>query len=480
MSAINLLFITSEADPFLKVGGLGDVSYALPKALKKIGVNTKVILPNHGKISKFFKDQMLLIASFNVPVGWRNQKASLFYLNYNNLDFYFLDNDYYFQRHEPYGNYDDGEIFSFFSRGVLEAIKYIPDFIPDILHCNDWHTAIIPVLLKEFYIENPLFSNIKTVFTIHNLKYQGIFNPNILKDLLDLNSSYYSEDKLKFYDNISFMKGGLIYSDIITTVSESYSKEITYPFFGENLNGLISHLKDKIFGIVNGIDYNLFDPRKDELIFQKYGLTTLNEKKVNKIKLQEELGLPVDKDVFMIGLVSRLVSQKGLDLIKRVIDEILNLDIQLVILGTGDIQYEDLFSYYSHLFPQKLSANITFSNTLARKIYSASDLFLMPSLFEPCGIGQLIAMRYGTVPLVRNTGGLKDTVTSFNLETLKGTGFIFDNYNAHEMLFAIEKAYNLYYKDKKSWNGLVKSCMRYNCNWKDSAQKYKSLYLSLM
>lgn len=480
MCAINILFITSESDPFIKVGGLGDVSYALPKALKKIGVNIKVILPNHGTIKHEFKKEMKFISSFSVPVGWRDQKASLFYLKYNNIDFYFIDNEYYFKRHIPYGNYDDGEIFSFFSRATLESIKYIPNFKPNILHCNDWHTAIIPVLLKEFYSHLNLYKNIKTIFTIHNLKYQGVFNPTVLQDLLGLNSSYFSEDKLKFYDNISFMKGGLNYSDIITTVSDSYAKEIMYPFFGENLDGLIYHLKDKIFGIINGIDYSLYNPRNDPHISNTYGITNYLDKVKNKISLQKKLNLPVNKNIFVIGLVSRLVSQKGLDLIKRVLDEILNLNIQFIILGSGDLQYEDLFSYYSQIYPDKLSSNITFSSSLAKEIYAGCDLFLMPSLFEPCGIGQLIAMRYGTVPLVRSVGGLKDTVFPFDKTTKKGNGFTFHSYNAHDMLSSIESAYNLYYTDKKSWNILIKSCMRFNCNWNESAKKYKSLYSSLI
>ncbi|MEG1807083.1 MAG: glycogen synthase GlgA [Cetobacterium sp.] len=480
MKNINLLFITSEADPFLKVGGLGDVSHALPKALKKIGVNVRVILPKNGNIPKEFTDKMKLISTFTVPVGWRNQYAGLFHLEFEGIDFYFLDNEYYFKRHIPYGHYDDGEIFSFFCRGVLEAIKHIPNFTPDILHCNDWHTGMVPVLLKAFYKNNPKYKNIKTVFTIHNLKYQGVFSKDILTELLGLDNSYFSEDKLKFYDGVSFMKGGLIYSDAVTTVSETYAKEITYPFYGEKLNGLIVQLGSKVHGIVNGIDYNLYDPRKDTKIYENFGLTTLKKKLKNKTELQKRLGLPIDENIMMVGLVSRLVSQKGLDLIKWVMDEILNINLQFVILGTGDIQYQDLFNYYSYTHPEKVSANITFSDELARKIYAACDVFLMPSLFEPCGIGQLIAMRYGAIPLVRETGGLKDTVTNFDPETKVGTGFVFQNYNAHDMLFKLEYIAKIFYEDKKSWNTLMKSCMKYDCDWKESAKKYKALYGGLL
>lgn len=480
MSNINLLFVTSEADPFLKVGGLGDVSHALPKYLKKIGVNVKVILPKHGNIKDEFKNKMDHIANFTVPVGWRNQFAGLDHYHYDGVDFYFLDNEYYFKRHIPYGHYDDGEIFSYFCRGVLEAIKYIPDFKPDIIHCNDWHTGMVPVLLKAFYSENPLYRNIKTIFTIHNLKYQGVFSKSILQELLGLDNSYFVEGKLKFYDGVSFMKGGLNFSDLVTTVSKSYAKEITYPFFGEKLNGLIAHLGDKVHGIVNGIDYSIYDPRKDKKIFENYGLTTLKNKSNNKIALQKQLGLPVDKDILMVGLVSRLVSQKGLDLIKGVMDEILNINLQFVILGTGDLQYEDLFYYYSYTNPKKMSATIGFSDELARKIYAAADIFLMPSLFEPCGIGQLIAMRYGTLPLVRETGGLKDTVAPYNPHTNTGTGFAFENYNAHDMLFTLEHAAKIFYEDKKAWTNLIRSAMKYNGDWKESAKDYKNLYVSLI
>ncbi|MGL6066682.1 MAG: glycogen synthase GlgA [Cetobacterium sp.] len=480
MKNINLLFATSEADPFLKVGGLGDVSLALPKALKKVGVNAKVILPKNGNIPQKFVDKMDFIGTFTVPVGWRNQYAGLFHCEHDGVDFYFVDNEYYFKRHVPYGHYDDGEIFSFYCRAVLEAVKLIPNFVPDVIHCNDWHTGMIPVLLKAFYRDDELLKNTKTVFTIHNLKYQGVFSPTILGELLGLDSSYYSEDKLKFYDGVSFMKGGLLYSDVVTTVSETYSKEITYPFYGEKLNGLIVELGEKVHGIVNGIDYTLYDPRKDEKLYSKFGLTNLKKKAINKTELQKRLGLPVDENVFMVGLVSRLVSQKGLDLIKSVMDEILNINLQFVVLGTGDVQYEDLFNYYSYTHGDKLSANITFSDELARKIYGASDLFLMPSLFEPCGIGQLTAMRYGTIPLVRETGGLKDTVSDFNESTLEGTGFVFQNYNAHDMLFKLEAAAATFYENKKAWTALTRSAMKYNSEWKESAKKYKSLYGGLL
>lgn len=476
---MKVLFVASEAAPFLKTGGLADVALSLPKYLKKSGIDIRVIMPKYGKISDEFKSKMDHIAEYSVPVGWRNQYCGLDHIKYNGINFYFMDNEYYFKRHEPYGHYDDGEIFSFFSRGVLESIKHIDDFIPDIIHCNDWHTGMVPVLLDAFYRYDIRFQNIKTVYTIHNLKYQGIFSRSILTDLLGLDDSYFTEDKLKFYDAISFMKGGIIYSDIVNTVSESYANEIRTPYYGENLDGLLNSISYKLYGIVNGIDHDAYNPRKDKNIPKNFGLTTMKNKLVNKAELQKQLGLPVDKDIPVIGLVSRLVNQKGLDLIKGVIEEILHLDIQLVILGTGEQTYEDLFEYYSHLYPEKLSSNIGFSDKLAKLIYAGADMFLMPSLFEPCGIGQLIALRYGTVPIVRETGGLKDTIMPYNKYTGEGNGFSFTNYNAHDMLNVIQLAIETF-KDKKQWLAIQKNGMKAETSWKDSAKKYNELYKKLV
>lgn len=475
---MKVLFVASEAAPFLKTGGLADVALSLPKALKKSGIDIRVIMPKYGKISDEYKEKMEHLAEYTVPVGWRNQYCGLEHLKYDGIDFYFMDNEYYFKRNEPYGHFDDGEIFSFFSRGVLESIKYMEDFIPDVIHCNDWHTGMVPVLLDAFYRYDIRFQNIKTIYTIHNLKYQGIFSKVVLSELLGLNDSYFSEDKLKFYDAISFMKGGIIYSDIVTTVSQTYSNEIRTPYFGENLDGLLNSVSYKLYGIVNGIDYDMYNPRKDKDIPKNFGLTTMKNKLVNKLELQKHLGLPQDKDVPVIGLVSRLVSQKGLDLIKGVIEEILHLDIQLVILGTGDQTYEDLFSYYSNIYPEKLSSNIGFSNSLAKLIYSGADMFLMPSLFEPCGIGQLIALRYGTVPIVRETGGLKDTIIPYNKYTNEGNGFSFTNYNAHDMLNVIQLAIETF-KDKKRWTIIQKNGMKSETSWKESAKQYSNLYKKL-
>ncbi len=476
---MKILFVASEAAPFLKTGGLADVAHSLPKSLKKSGVDIRVIIPKYGKISDEFKEQMDHVAEFTVPVGWRNQYCGLDHLKYDGIDFYFMDNEYYFKRNEPYGHYDDGEIFAFFSRGVLESIKHIDNFIPDVIHCNDWHTGMIPVFLEAFYRYDVRFQNIKTMYTIHNLRYQGIFSKTILTELLGLDYSFFTEDKLKYYDAVSFMKGGIVYADIVTTVSETYANEIRTPYYGENLDGLLNAVSDKLYGIVNGIDHDAYNPRRDKDIPKTFGLTTMKNKFIDKAELQKELGLPVNKDIPVIGLVSRLVNQKGLDLIKGVIEEILHLDIQLVILGTGDQTYEDLFEYYSHIYPEKLSSNIGFSDKLAKLIYAGADMFLMPSLFEPCGIGQLIALRYGTVPIVRETGGLKDTITPYNKFTGEGNGFSFTNYNAHDMLNVIQLAAETY-KDKKQWLVIQKNGMKAETSWKDSAKKYNDLYKKLV
>lgn len=479
MNKKNILFITSEAVPFFKVGGLGDVSLSLPKALFKEGFNVKVILPKNINIPKEFTEKMRYLGYFYVPVGWRNQYAGLFHLKYQSIDFYFIDNEYYFKRHIPYGHYDDGEIFSYFCRASLEAISHIHNFKPDFIHCNDWHTGMIPVLLNAFYRDKKLYKNIKTIFTIHNLRYQGIFPHSILPDLLGLDYSYFTEDKLKFYDCISFMKGGIIYSDLVTTVSPTYANEIKYPFFGEQLDGLIKKYSYKIHGILNGLDYRLYNPNCDKAIPFNFSSRNISKKVENKIALQKKLSLTVDKNKFMIAIVSRLVDQKGLDLIKCVFEDILKLDLQFVIIGTGDLKYEDMFRYYSRKYPEKVSANIKFDENLAREIYAGANLLLMPSLYEPCGLTQLIAMRYGTIPLVRETGGLKDTITPFNFYTHSGNGFSFSNYNAHEMLFLLEKVVALYYKEPDTWKKLIKNSMATRFDWDKSAKEYKELILCL-
>ncbi|PAB58790.1 glycogen synthase GlgA [Anaeromicrobium sediminis] len=471
---LKILYVASEAVPFIKTGGLADVAFSLPKALRKLDVDIRVIVPKYKEIKEQFTEKMKHLISFQVPVAWRRQHCGIDYLEYEGVPFYFVDNDYYFKRDGLYGHYDDGERFSYFCKAVLESMENI-DFVPDVIHCNDWHTGMIPVLLNEHYKKYGKYDHIKTIFTIHNLKYQGVFPEEILEDVLGLGMEYYDENALEFYGGVSFMKGGIKYSNLVTTVSETYSNEIQYPFFGERLDGLLRHRKNDLHGLVNGIDYDIYDPSKDENIFEKFSFNSIEKKQENKIRLQENLNLPKRKDVPMISMVCRLANMKGLDLVLHILEDLLCEDVQLVILGTGDEHYESKLKEIEHKYPEKLSANILFDEGLAHKIYAASDTFLMPSLFEPCGLGQLIALRYGSVPIVRETGGLNDTIKSFSEYTGEGNGFSFTNYNAHDMLYTIKTALKLY-RNNETWEKIVKNAMSEDYSWNNSANTYKKLY----
>lgn len=471
---MKILFVTSEANPFIKTGGLADVSFALPKALHEKGEDVRIIMPKYEDISGDFTSKMTQLATFGVSVGWRNQYCGLQYLTYDGIPVYFVDNEYYFKRHGCYGYFDDGERFSYFCRAVMESVKYMDDFYPDVIHCNDWQTGMVPLYLSEVYKDRPEFSKAKSIFTIHNLKYQGVFSRSVIQELLGIGEEYFSEDKIKFYDGISFMKAGIVYADKITTVSKTYAKEIQTAYYGEGLDGLIRQKSAKLVGITNGIDYSSNDPKKDKYIVN-YGLTTLKNKAVNKEMLQQLAGLPVNSDVPVIAMVTRLVKQKGLDLVTRVIEDILKMNVQLIVLGTGDNDYQDFFEYYASSYPAKIASFIQFNNAIASKVYAGSDILLMPSLFEPCGLSQMIAMAYGTLPLVRETGGLSDTVIPYNEFTGDGNGFSFTNYNAHDMLNVIEYAVSCY-QDKKTWTKLVKNAMRTKFEWKTQADEYLKIY----
>ncbi|ADL41823.1 glycogen/starch synthase, ADP-glucose type [Caldicellulosiruptor obsidiansis OB47] len=476
---MKVLFAAAEAFPFAKSGGLADVAYSLPKALRKLGIDVRVIMPKYADISPDFSTKMKHLCHFTVPVGWRNQYCGIEYLNLDGIPFYFIDNEYYFKRPGYYGYFDDGERFSFFSRAVCEAVYHL-DFDVDIIHVNDWHTSIIPVLLKAHYMHSEKHQKIKTVLTIHNLKYQGIFPKEVMYDLLSLTDEYFDENKLKYYDAISFLKGGIIYSDKVVTVSKTYANEIRTLSYGEGLHGLLSGIGEKLIGIVNGIDYDVYNPATDKFIFVNYDSNTFeNRKKENKFKLQQMLNLPVSDEIVVIGMVSRLIKEKGIDLIERILSKILTLPIQLVILGAGDYHYEQMFRHYALAFPSKVSANICYSEELARKIYAGSDMYLMPSLTEPCGISQLIAMRYGSVPIVRETGGLKDTVKPYNQFTGEGWGFSFANYDPSE-LFAIIKYALSIYPDKAQWRSIVHQAMTRDNSWNASACEYQKVYENLL
>lgn len=475
---MNILIVASEAHPFIKTGGLGDVIGALPVALNDLGADVRVVIPNYRDIKKEIKENLKYIDNFTVNVGWRNQYCGILEYEHEGVKFYLLDNEYYFNRGGLYGYYDDGEKFAFFDRAVLEFVKHI-DWVPDILHCNDWQTGMVPVLLKLEYSKEEKFKNMKTMFSIHNLFFKGMFDPKVLPELFGYDYESFNNGSLEHYGAVSFLKGGINYADKVTTVSKSYAEEIKTPEYGEQLEGLLRYRSSALEGIVNGIDYKEYNPEEDKYIYSTYSVNDLENKKINKEELQKELGLTVNKDVPMIGLVSRLTHQKGCDLIINILEELLKEDIQVVVLGTGDYMYEESFKSFQGRHPNKISANIKFSNELAHKIYAASDMFLMPSLFEPCGLGQLIALRYGSIPIVRETGGLKDTVTPYNEYDETGNGFGFKNYRFEE-LFNITKYALKIYRNKDKWNNIVRQAMSADNSWEKSAKEYIEIYNKLI
>lgn len=471
---MKVLFAASEAHPFIKTGGLGDVMGALPKSLIKLGVDVRVVIPKYKNIKDELKQKLQFVKWFTVPVGWRNQYCGIFQYQYNGVIYYFIDNEYYFNRDGLYGYFDDGERFAFFNRAVLEFIKQV-DWQPDLINCNDWQTGMVPVLLNLEYKKDLFYSKIKTVFSIHNLLFKGSFSPKVLPELFGYDYMPLVNGSVELDGSVSFLKGGLNYCDQITTVSNTYAEEIKTPQYGEGLDGFLRSKSYYLMGIVNGIDYEEFNPQDDKFIFKNFSINSLGNKLENKLALQRELGLPQKKDTPMIGLISRLTHQKGCDLIVNMIDRLLQRDIQIVILGTGDYWYEETFKNLQYRYPDKVSANIKFDNALAHKIYAATDMFLMPSLFEPCGLGQLIALRYGSIPIVRETGGLKDTISPYNKYNGVGNGFGFKNFNSNELMQIIEYALTIY-NDKNAWNNIIRQAMNSDNSWEKSAMQYKWLY----
>lgn len=476
---MKVLFVTTEVVPFNKTGGLADVSYSLPKALRKLGVDIRIITAKSFQLTEEQKEKEKHIATYNVKLGWRNQYAGLSTVTHNDIPYYFIDNEYYFARERLYGYDDDGERFSYFSKAVLDATQYMDDFEPDIIHMNDWHTSVIPVLMRDQYFNHPTIPGMKTMLTIHNLRFQGIFGNDFLSDILDLGNSYHAYEALNYKNTINFLKGGIERSNIVNTVSPTYSKEIMTEFFGEGLDDIINQRAHKVHGILNGIDRELYNPHKDKKIQSTFNLRSLKGKKENKRYLQEISNLPQVEDTPLIALVTRLDEMKGLELILSIFDELMQENIQIVILGLGNSKYERFFKEKENVYSNKLAVHLTFSDQWARDIYSGADMLLMPSKFEPCGLSQQIAMRYGTVPIVRETGGLKDTVTPYNKYDKTGNGFSFGTYNAHEMLFAIKRALEIY-QSPKEWSRLVKSAMRYDSSWEASAKEYLTLYEDLL
>jgi starch synthase len=473
---LKVLFVASEVTPYAKSGGLGDVAGSLPKALKRLGVDIRLVFPKYASIKPELIKDLEYNTSFKVMLGWRKQKASVYTLppeQNSGVPYYLIDNDYYFGRDGFYGHGDDFERFAFFSKASIEFLPTI-GFKPDIIHFNDWQTGPACVYLKDTYKKIAYFADMKSLFTIHNLQYQGIFGRGVM-GAIDLNDGYFVPDKLEFYNNLSFMKAGLTYSDAISTVSDTYSREIQTPEGAYGLNGILKSRSHQLYGIINGIDYDTNDPEIDPQITANYSAEDYANKTLNKLALQHALGLPENADIPMFGLISRLVTQKGLDILAGILDELLKKDIQLVVLGTGDGDYEHMFRYMSDIYPQKLSTNILFSDKLARQIYAASDFFLMPSMFEPCGLSQLLAMRYGSIPIVRHTGGLADTVTHYDPETLTGNGFVFEHYFASGLMWAIETAIAAYH-DKPVFDRIIKNAMTQDFSWDNSANKYIELY----
>ncbi|WKY44338.1 glycogen synthase GlgA [Eubacteriaceae bacterium ES2] len=468
---LKVLFIASEAYPFAKTGGLADVVGALPKSFGT-DVDVRVMIPNYGSIPDLLEKSIHYHHHFYVQMNGKDYYCGILTGEYEGVKYYFIDNEYFFRRPELYGYYDDGERFTFFSRAALESLSSL-GFEPDILHCHDWETAAIPYLLKHQY--RTAFPKLKTVFTIHNMKYQGIYGFEDINQFLHLG---FLPDDMEFYGKLNLMKGALYASDLVTTVSPTYAHELKDPYYGEGLEGVIRSIGPKEIGILNGIDGNVYNPATDSALFVPFSEPNGN-KAANKKDLQEYLNLPVRPDVPMIAMINRLIEQKGLDLIANVIHEILQLDIQFVVLGTGDIHYEKLLSSVAYNYPDKMVTRIEFDDPLSRRIYAASDLFLMPSKFEPCGLSQMIAMRYGSVPIVRETGGLKDTVSQFDPNTSIGNGFTFLNYNAHDMLFTIQNAVNIYHTDHDMFEKITENAFYSRFNWENSAQVYLSHYRNL-
>lgn len=476
-----ILFVSSEAVPYIKTGGLADVVGSLPRYFNTEEYDVRVIIPKYACMKTEFLTDLKFVCHFYVDLNWRKQYAGILQAQYRGVTYYFVDNEFYFGGDMPYNNiYEDVEKFAFFSKAALQCLPLI-DFAPNVIHCHDWQTGLVPVFLKTSFGSDPYYAGIKTVYTIHNLKFQGRWKIQEVMDITGLPMQIFNDRELESYGEANYLKGGVVYADAVSTVSPTYAKDITTPEGGEGLDGLMQARSNVLSGIVNGLDYNEYDPNTDPYIERNFTFKTVSGgKKANKLALQREVGLPAREDVFVIGIVSRMTDQKGFDLVAYIMDELLSsMDVQIIALGTGETRYEDMFRYFQDKFSSKLVAHIGYSEERAHKIYASSDAFLMPSLFEPCGLSQMMAMRYGTVPIVRETGGLKDTVEPYNEYDHTGTGFSFSNYNAHEMLSIIRYAHNIYMNDKKAWSDIIRQDMSKDFSWSASARNYEKLYDSL-
>lgn len=474
-----VLFVAAEASPFAKSGGLGDVVGSLPKQMIKNGIDVRVLLPWYKDIPNQFKTKAKALQEFTVNIAWRKQKAVLWSLEHEGVTFYFLEQPYYFERSGYYGYFDDAERFAFFSKAALALLEHI-DFKPEIIHAHDWHTALIPLYLEHFYRDKDIWRKIKTVFTIHNLSYQGRFSPGIIEDVLGLDQGYYVDDKLKLKDGVNLMKGGIFYADAVTTVSPTYAEEIKSTERGEGLDGVLRAVSGKLYGILNGIDYDSYNPWKDGILAANYHRgPKLSERIKNKDFLWDKFAFTGEKEKPLIGMVSRIVADKGFDLICEAIKDILATGAKVVILGAGEQGYENYLKQMAENNKGSMAVVTQFNENLARQIYAGSDIYLMPSVFEPCGISQMIAMRYGSIPLVHQTGGLFDTVTPYNKFTGEGTGFGFYDMTVEGLMHVFSEAVQLYY-DKKAWRKLVQHAMAKDFSWDISVKKYIDLYDRLL
>lgn len=474
----NILFAASECVPFIKTGGLADVVGSLPKEFDKSKYDVRVVMPKYTCMKQEWKDRMEYVTHFYMDIAGQDQYVGVLKTVLNDITFYFIDNEHYFSGFAPYdGDPKWGiEKFAFFSKAVLSILPVI-GFRPDLIHCHDWQTGLVPVYLHDTFQQNDFFWNIKTIMTIHNLKFQGVWDVKTIKAITGLSDYYFAPDKLEAYKDANYLKGGIVFADAVTTVSNTYAEEIKTPFYGERLEGLLQARSNSLRGIVNGIDYDVFNPETDQYITKTYNAKTFRKEKVkNKIQLQRDFGLNEDPKAMLIGIVSRLTDQKGFDLIAYIMDELCQDAVQIIVLGTGDERYENMFRHFDWKYHGKVSAQIYYDEPLSHRIYAASDAFLMPSLFEPCGLSQLMSLRYGTLPIVRETGGLKDTVEPYNEFEGTGTGFSFRNYNAHEMLSTIRNAERVFYDNKREWNKMVDRAMAADFSWNNSARQYEEMY----
>ena len=477
----NILFASSEAVPYMKTGGLADVVGSLPRYFNKEEYDVRVILPKYACMDKKFLPELTFVCHFYVNLNWRRQYVGIFKSEFKGVTYYFVDNEFYFAGNNPYNNiYEDVEKFAYFSKAVLESLPYL-EFTPDIIHCNDWQTGLLPVFLHTSYGSDRFYENIKTVYSIHNMKFQGRWKIQEVMDITGLPKQIFNANELESYGDANYLKGGIVYADAVSMVSPSYANEITTPEGGEGLDGLMQARRNVLYGILNGLDYEEYNPLKDPYIEYHFSKDDMANKRMNKIQLQKTLGLPISDDTFMIGIVSRMTDQKGFDLIAYVMEEMLNsMDVQFAVLGTGEARYEDMFRYFQDKYPDKVHAYIGYSEERANQIYAACDAFLMPSLFEPCGLSQLMSMRYGTLPIVRETGGLKDTVEPYNEFENTGTGFSFTEYNAHDMLHVIRYAYEIYNERPEQWKAMMKRAMEQDFSWDASAREYEKMYEEIL